>query len=418
MRILFLTNIYPPYSNGGYEQLCQEVAQAFTARGHDVTVITSRNGGQTTNESDGLVRVHRCLELELEGGLASTVFKLISGRAASERRNVAMVEGIIEKSKPDAALVWGMWNVPQSVPATVERLLPDNTAYYFCDYWPTLPDAYIQRLQEPSRRKVTRSLKSLLAAVWLPRLKAKSQPSLDFRRTACVSHAVRSTLVAGGLPMEQAEIIHLGVRPEFHVERQKDPPLMAEEVLRLVYTGRLTADKGVHTAIEAVKLLNEYEHMDISLDIFGNGDREYVGHLKSVVQNQQLNVRFKGGLPRPALLEQLPHYDVLLFPSIWEEPFSHAVLEGMAAGLIVVGTTRGGTGEVLRDGETGLAFHAGDAVDLAEKIRRLKEDDDLRNQLATRGRNVVISEFTLERTVAKLEAFLAADVIWSEPVLR
>lgn len=416
MHFLFLSNFYPPYSNGGYEQLCQEVAQALAGRGHDITVITARSAGQTTIELDGPVRVHRCLELEVEGGLANTVIKLISGRAASERRNVAAVERIIEEGKPDAALIWGMWNVPKSVPATVEHLLPENTAYYFCDYWPTLPDAYIQRLQEPARRTLTRGLKNLMAAVWLPGLQKEPQSSLAFRRTACVSHAVRATMVASGLPMEQAEIIHLGVRPEFPIERQKDSQQLAEGVLRLVYTGRLTAEKGVHTAIEAIKILNEHGHLKISLDIFGRGDPEYVEHLKSVVQNQKLNVQFKGILPRPPLLEQLPNYDILIFPSIWEEPFAHAVLEGMAAGLVVVGTTRGGTGEVLREGETGLTFQAENAIDLAEKIRRLAEDVDLRMQLARRGQTVVMSEFTLEQTVAKLEAFLARVVSRLQPV--
>ena len=41
MRILFLSNFYPPVSRGGYEQWCQEVADGLVARGHEVTVLTS-----------------------------------------------------------------------------------------------------------------------------------------------------------------------------------------------------------------------------------------------------------------------------------------------------------------------------------------------------------------------------------------
>jgi hypothetical protein len=42
MRILFLSNFYPPAGNGGYEKWCQEVAQGLRLAGHEVRVLTSR----------------------------------------------------------------------------------------------------------------------------------------------------------------------------------------------------------------------------------------------------------------------------------------------------------------------------------------------------------------------------------------
>ena len=41
MRLLFLSNFYPPHQLGGYEELCAEVAQGLRARGHTVAVLTS-----------------------------------------------------------------------------------------------------------------------------------------------------------------------------------------------------------------------------------------------------------------------------------------------------------------------------------------------------------------------------------------
>lgn len=117
MRILFLSNFYPPYSQGGYEQLCQEVAQLLAARDHTLCVLTGRTTGAADVEEDGPVRVHRRLELELEGGLSHTIARLaIGGREASERRNVATVERLIDEFQPDAVLIWGMWNVPGLCP--------------------------------------------------------------------------------------------------------------------------------------------------------------------------------------------------------------------------------------------------------------------------------------------------------------
>ena len=47
MRVLFVSNLYPPNVVGGYEELCHEVASRFAARGHEVAVLTSCYGGRT-----------------------------------------------------------------------------------------------------------------------------------------------------------------------------------------------------------------------------------------------------------------------------------------------------------------------------------------------------------------------------------
>ena len=56
MRILFLSNFYPPHAIGGYEQWCQEVADRLQARGHVVTVLTSRYGLQPERQAIELRR--------------------------------------------------------------------------------------------------------------------------------------------------------------------------------------------------------------------------------------------------------------------------------------------------------------------------------------------------------------------------
>lgn len=406
MRILFVTNFYPPHSNGGYEQLCQEVAHAFVGRGHEVAVITSRVARKSKVDNDGPVRIHHCFELELEGGLAQTAARLLISREVSERRSVACVERIVESFEPNAALIWGMWNVPKSVPATVERLLPKATSYYFCDYWPTLPNAYIQRLEEPARHRIADVAKRLMAHAWLPRLHVESAPSLQFRRTACVSHAVRAELVAKGLPMEQASIINNGIQPSTVSMRRNVRATESERCLRLVMAGRLTPEKGIHTALEAMRILKQDLNERIEMDIFGSGAPDYEASLGSLVREARLSVKFHGTIPRDQLLQRLADHDVLVLPSEWPEPLARTMMEAMAAGLAVVGTDTGGTGELLVDEETGLVFAAGDPYDLAHKLSRLVSDADLRDQVAQRGRARVLAEFDIRRTSRQLEEML------------
>jgi glycogen synthase len=78
----------------------------------------------------------------------------------------------------------------------------------------------------------------------------------------------------------------------------------------------------------------------------------------------------------------------------------------MASGLVVVGTTTGGTGEILREGETGLTFAPEDADGLAEQITRLIRDPDLCYRLAQAGRQNVLENFTLDKMAKEIEAYL------------
>lgn len=407
MRILFVSNLFPPFGRGGYEQWCEEVAHLLIARGHVVEVLTGRIGagvGEAQAEDSGL-RVHRVLVGQVEGGLAQTTLRLVQGIQRVELENVALTQSILADFHPDVVLIWGMWNIDRAVAQQVERQAGPRVAYYFCDYWPTLPNAYIQRLREPARRRHMQLLKSLLGHLYLPRLMAASAAPLRFEHPICVSNAVRNLLVDGGAPVGHAKIVYGGTRiEEFDTPR---PPAPSYPI-RLLYMGRLERLKGVHTVIGALRQLGG--DAPVLLDILGAGAPEYESELRQMVAVGELEdrVRFLGPAPRSDVPAVLAEHDVLLFPSEWEEPFARSVLEAMAAGLAVIGTTTGGTGEILRNGETGLTFPAGNAESLAAQIARLAADPVLRQQLSEAGCRTVRQYYTLGRMVHELEAELQA----------
>jgi glycosyltransferase involved in cell wall biosynthesis len=102
----------------------------------------------------------------------------------------------------------------------------------------------------------------------------------------------------------------------------------------------------------------------------------------------------------------LQGHDVLLIPSVWPEPFSRMVLEGMAAGLAVIATPTGGTTEVVRDGENGLLFAPGDSDALARQIARLGDEPELRQRLAQAGLDTISTHFTEARMLDEIEQYL------------
>lgn len=409
MRILFLSNFYPPFARGGYEQWCQEVAVELVRRGHQVSVLTSHIDKIDGHINDYGVQVHRQLRLEVEQKLFNTVVKLLRNRTKLEEANLIYLRNLVADFQPDAVLIWGMWNVPRSVPALIEQLLPGRVAYYICDYWLSLPNAYIQRWEAPSRREYAYWAKQLIGIPFLSQLEKESPISLKLEHPICVSKAVQRLLIEAGVPINHARVIYGGTHTEeFEAIYPNGSQASSNGYLKLLYVGRLDVEKGVHTIIRAMgKLLTETD-LAINLNIVGKGNQDYVAHLKALVQQYNLSqhVTFCGSVPRSEIPTMLVKHDALIFSSEWEEPFARTVLEAMAAGLTVIGTTTGGTGEILVEKKTGLTFSAGNASELAKQIRVLHDNPSLRLQLAENGRQCVIQKFTFQRMVDQIETAL------------
>jgi glycosyltransferase involved in cell wall biosynthesis len=117
-----------------------------------------------------------------------------------------------------------------------------------------------------------------------------------------------------------------------------------------------------------------------------------------------------GRLPREEIPALLQKHDVLIFPSTWEEPLARMMQEAMAAGLVVVGTLTGGSGELLVEDETGLTFEAGNAGMLARRIEQLLENPELIPSLARNGRAKVIEQFEIERMIKEIETYFDAII--------
>jgi glycosyltransferase involved in cell wall biosynthesis len=117
-------------------------------------------------------------------------------------------------------------------------------------------------------------------------------------------------------------------------------------------------------------------------------------------------VLFLGWVPPAEIPELLRKFDVLVLPSIWPEPFSRAVLEGMISGLVVVAARTGGTPEILVDGVNGLLFMPNDPEDVAKKIAHLVDDPESRNQMGQAGRQTILERFTMTKMMDEIESYL------------
>ena len=100
--------------------------------------------------------------------------------------------------------------------------------------------------------------------------------------------------------------------------------------------------------------------------------------------------------------EWLRATDIFVLPS-HSESFSNALLEAMACGCCVIGSRVGGTPELIHEGETGFLFEAGDADDLAAKLRLALDDAALRTRLSAAAASYTHNTLSLQRFVQRLE---------------
>jgi glycosyltransferase involved in cell wall biosynthesis len=418
MRLLFLTNFYPPASLGGYELWCQEVAAYLASSGHDLLVLTSQSR-TSSDDCRGRVRVARELHLEMEIDSPRNVPVFFLGRKRRSRANLECARRWMRTFEPQFVVIWGMWNLDRSLAALAEELYGARTVYYFGDYWPSLPSQWQNFWRSPARSQPSRVGKWLLKGPAERLLERDRRPALSFPHALFPSNFMRERYESAGIPLGRAKVVLGGVATEAY---SREAALSGAALgscsqtdatpggpLRLLVTARLAPEKGVHTVLDAVALLAERGRGEQSfLTVVGKGEEAYEHALRERARRLGVDdhVRFLGVQRSEVMPRTYCQHDVVVFPSTWDEPFGRVLVEAMAAGIPVVGTNVGGAAEILRDGETGLVFAPGDAAGLADQIERLIDSPDLRKRLARQGQAWALDRFDVGRMAKEIEAYL------------
>jgi glycosyltransferase involved in cell wall biosynthesis len=407
VRILNLTNFYPPCTRGGYELWCQEVGDRLRKRGHRVLILTSRCGRQYRARDP--LWVHRDLHLEMSLAPLLNSVRFFVGRRSRKAHNLEALRSVVVAFEPHCILIWGMWNLHSSLAVATERLLPNRVAYYMGDYWPTLPDQEICYWNSPARSTAAAVVKAPLRALAAQVMAGKLQASPPLKRVMFPSRFMREELARRGVCPAMSRIVYGAIDTSRYTANRRED---GSSAVRLLCVSRLTADKGVHTAIEALAKLDGREAPGCyTLTIVGSGEAEYERSLVALARRLGVEhlVKFLGAQP-PELMPRLyGNADIFLFTSIWPEPFGRTLIEAMASGLVVIGAAVGGASEILADGENGLAYSPGDADGLASQVHRAVSDPVLRHGLVERAR-AACNRFDVERMAVEIEDFLVQIV--------
>jgi glycosyltransferase involved in cell wall biosynthesis len=165
------------------------------------------------------------------------------------------------------------------------------------------------------------------------------------------------------------------------------------------YVGRLLRQKGIDLLLRAVSTSSA-----VSLAILGDGpEREPLEVLAKQLGIAE-RTRFLPALPHGGVAGALACLEVLVLPSRttrkWKEQFGRVLIEGMAAGCVVIGSSSGAIPEVL--GDAGIVFREDDPADLARALERSLSDSGLAARLRSLGRRRVRERYTWDAVAARV----------------
>ena len=172
--------------------------------------------------------------------------------------------------------------------------------------------------------------------------------------------------------------------------------------------GRIIPWKGQHIFIEALARLRQ-THPRAKAVIVGQTDswqgERYLRELHHLTRELDVadSVFWLGH--RHDIPRILTALDMLAHCSVTPEPFGRVIIEGMAAGVPVIASAGGGAAEIVEDGVNGLLTPPGDVAALTAAMRKILEDDALRDRLREAGPKIVRERYSITAHVAAVTSF-------------
>jgi glycosyltransferase involved in cell wall biosynthesis len=169
------------------------------------------------------------------------------------------------------------------------------------------------------------------------------------------------------------------------------------------FLGRLVPEKGIDTLFAAALQLRQ-RGLKFKITLCGSGTAE--ASLKQEAEDRQIAdaIAWRGAIRHEQAPTELSKFDVLVLPSrstsSWKEQFGHVLIEAMAMGIPVVGSSCGEIPNVI--GRSDLVFEEGDAMGLAAILERMICDSDWQQEVRQYGLNRVQQFYSHEQIAQRL----------------
>lgn len=348
LRILLLTDYYPPHGGGGVEAVVAGLADGLVSRGHSVLVVTLQTRDAPLRERRGGHDVIRVPALDLSA-VAGLQASCAPGLFAALRRacrefvpDIVHAHNLFFRTTEAAVLPWVLTQAPLVVTLHLGRSGGGG------------PLAIALRAYEETVGRLV--LRRAAAIIAVSDAVGRLARSLAPARTP-VTVIPNTADLARFTPASRL---------------QRDP-------VRVLFVGRLVHNKGPAVFLHAAKLALEQEP-ELRFVLAGSGPLE--SRLRSLSRKLRTEERVDFLGQRADIPELLRSATVLVRPSTMEG-MPLTVLEAMASGIPVIATAVGGTPELVEDGVTGYLVRPGDPAAVAMAVLKIARAPD---QAASMGR--------------------------------
>lgn len=386
---------------GGGEINLELLATVLVKKGVEVFVLTSYHPGLEKCEKKDGVFIYRKIKT---GKKPSSAFENVKRSLIFPKSMVKEVKLILKQEKIDAIHFIGTsiiaapklqkYNIPLF--ATIESyptLCPKGDRIFHGKKECTIKCSFTEFLScqqdsaEIGKMKNGWYLKyNAPALAYVYHYYTTLNESLPYCNLIAISEYVQALLQQQGY--ESIVIPNAIDVKKFNIKNKK-----TDQKTRILYLGSLIKSKGVHILADAV------HGLDCEADFYGEGVlKEELGQK---IQQHQLPITLHGQVSYAEIPSLYAQTDIVVFPSLWPEPFGRIAIEAMAAGKPVIGSAIGGIKEIITEG-TGILVDPGNVKQLREAITMLMHNPKLREEMGKKGRKVVEGLYTEERVVGRL----------------
>jgi glycogen synthase len=434
MKILMVSNLYPPHFVGGYEVRCAQVAEALQSKGHEVHVLTSTYGlsrslfGSPRRHTEIIngVQIHRCLNQYHYQPQPNR----LPGRLFDVKRHfedIQQFQTLLSDIQPDIVNWWSMFGLSKMLlPLPSQWKIPD---VHWIEHWWMIREYGANGEMAAANwgdcwdghwgPSVCRPFFRVAGRRWEQRFSHAGFPTREFpnqpRHVCFVSEYLRNLHREAGLEFQSSSVIYGGV-PVNQFYQPINGRHVLSNPLRILYAGQITEDRGLHTVIEALGLMGETLRSQLKLSIAGPTTSEYFSQIQTQVEKNGLGdcVEILGKVSHDQMPEVYLQHDVLVFPSMRDEGLPLTMVEAMMAGCAVLTTGSGGAMEVAKLANLPL-FPKGDGEALSRLLEKFLTDRNLLLGVAKEGQDTAISEFNLDRMISRWDTTLHSCVAESYP---
>ena len=371
MKILMLTWEYPPRIVGGIARVVNDLSKRLIKDGHDVYVVTYREGNAPYYENDKGVNVYRVDNYMINpNNFIDWIMQLNFNMVAKVNELIAKGEKFDVVHAHDWLVAYAAKTLKNSydlpLVSTIHATEAGRNGGIHNEVQRYINDTEWMLTYESSEVIVnSKFMKNDLQRLF----------GLPYEKTNVVANGINSTAYSG-------------IEKDYDFRRQ----YAADNEKIILFMGRLVYEKGVQHLISAMpKILANYH--DAKLIIAGKGGM--LDELKAQVQAMGLGqkVYFTGYLNAKQVSKMYKCADISVFPSTYE-PFGIVALEAMLAGVPTVVSDVGGLNEIVEHRVDGMKSYAGNPNSLADSILELLFNPQLCDSISKKAKAKVKNEYS------------------------